>query len=168
MNRPASGDAAPNDAGPNDDAAARKPKMQVGALCLDPATGHVLLITSRGTGRWIIPKGWPMPNLSLSASALQEAWEEAGVQGVIGPREIGRYRYDKHRRLRPSVAVEVRVFPLAVTRLANTYPEAAQRARIWLPPTEAAGRVAEPELQALLAALPLQPSGGLPDDMDRL
>ena len=166
MNRPASGDAAPNDAGP-DDLPARTPKIQVGALCLDPATGHVLLITSRGTGRWIIPKGWPIPNLSLSASALQEAWEEAGVQGLVDPREIGRYGYDKHRRLRPSVAVEVRVFPIAVTRLATTYPEAAQRARIWLPPPEAAGRVAEPELQALLAALQLHPTGGLPDDRDR-
>ena len=73
---------------------ARPPLLQVGAVCLDPATGRVLLITSRGTGRWIIPKGWPMPGRSLAEAALQEAWEEAGVRAKTGE-EMGSYHYDK-------------------------------------------------------------------------
>ncbi len=123
--------------------------MQVGALCLDPADGRVLLITSRGTGRWIIPKGWPMAGRTLADAALQEAWEEAGVQGETGP-ELGRYRYAKEQGQGFAVPVEVRVFPVHVSGLADDFPEAAQRTRRWFDPTEAAGLVAEPDLAGLL------------------
>lgn len=75
----------------------RPSSLQVGALCLDPETGRVLLITSRGTGRWVIPKGWPMEGHSLPGAAAREAWEEAGVEGRVVHEEIGRYAYDKEQ-----------------------------------------------------------------------
>ena len=54
-----------------------------------------LLITSRGTGRWIIPKGWPMPGRTLAQAALREAYEEAGIRGIVETSSIGSYQYYK-------------------------------------------------------------------------
>lgn len=132
----------------------RPPALQVGALCIDPQTGEVLLITSRGTGRWIIPKGWPMAGRSLPGAAAQEAWEEAGVQGRIGHEEIGHYLYEKDQDSGFAVPVEVRVFPLHVRRTEVKFPEADARKRRWFAPTEAARMVAEPGLKQILLALP--------------
>ena len=56
---------------------------------------EILLITSRGSGRWIIPKGWPMAGLSPSQAAALEALEEAGVTGNVSADSVGRYGYDK-------------------------------------------------------------------------
>ena len=131
---------------------ARPPLRQVGAVCLDPDTGRVLLITSRGTGRWIIPKGWPMAGRTLAEAALQEAWEEAGVRGG-GGEELGRYHYGKQQNRGFAVPVEVRAFLVPVQALADDYPEQGERSRRWFPPAEAAGLVAEPELAALLRTL---------------
>lgn len=125
------------------------PLMQVGALCQGPGDGRVLLITSRDTGRWVIPKGWPMTGRSLAAAALQEAWEEAGVRGEVG-RELGRYRYGKVQDEGFSVPVEVRIFPVRVSSLADAFPEAGQRTRRWFDPAEAADRVAERDLARVL------------------
>lgn len=132
----------------------KKPKRhrQVGALCRD-AQGRVLLITSRGTGRWVIPKGWTMSGLTDAEAALREAWEEAGVEGGIGPDPVGEYRYDKGLRDGRTRQVVVRVFPASVSHLAEDWPEAGQRRRGWFTPAEAAALVAEPDLQALLRAL---------------
>lgn len=128
------------------------PRMQVGALCRDRATGRVLLITSRGTGRWIIPKGWPMSGRSMAEAALQEAWEEAGVrpQPDAPMLELGRYHYDKMQDSGFGIPVEVRVFLIRVAALADSFPEAGGRERRWVAPAEAATMVAEPELAALL------------------
>lgn len=131
---------------------ARPPLMQVGAVCLDPDTGRVLLITSRGTGRWIIPKGWPMAGRTLAQAALQEAWEEAGVRAEAGE-ELGRYHYAKQQDRGFAVPVEVRAFLVPVQALAEDWPERGARTRRWFAPREAAALVAEPELAALLAAL---------------
>lgn len=132
----------------------RPPAIQVGALCVDPATGQVLLISSRGTGRWIIPKGWPMEGRSLAGAAAREAWEEAGVVGRIQRSEIGRYHYQKDQDEGFSVPVDVRVFPLTVRKLADKFPESHQRERKWFSPLEAAGLVAEPGLARILRSLP--------------
>lgn len=128
-------------------------RRQVGALCLD-AGGRVLLITSRDTGRWVIPKGWTMPGRTLAEAALCEAWEEAGVEGRIGNLPIGRYRYDKILRNGKARPVVVQVFLAAVDGLAGDWPEAGQRIRRWFAPGEAATLVAEPELRQLLHILP--------------
>ncbi|WP_246026784.1 NUDIX hydrolase [Paracoccus luteus] len=127
----------------------RVPVMQVGALCRDPDTGRVMLITSRGTGRWIIPKGWPMPGLSLAEAALREAWEEAGIRAGDAA-EIGRYRYDKVQSRGFAIPVEVRVFGAGVQALDDEYPEAGQRTRRWFDPETAAGLVDEPDLARLI------------------
>ncbi len=131
---------------------ARPPRLQAGAVCRDPATGEVLLITSRDTGRWIIPKGWPMAGRTLAQAALQEAWEEAGVRAGTAE-ELGVYHYDKAQDEGFAIPVEVQVFLVPVGTLADQWPEEAQRHRRWFPPRTAAGLVAEPELAALLARL---------------
>jgi 8-oxo-dGTP pyrophosphatase MutT (NUDIX family) len=135
---------------------ARQPLMQVGAICLDPATGAVLMITSRGTGRWIIPKGWPMAGRTLAQAALIEAWEEAGVRADFAE-EIGRFAYEKDQDRGFSVPIEVRVFLVRVDGLADDYPERHSRTRRWIMPQEAADLVAEPKLAALLRSLPGSP-----------
>lgn len=131
----------------------RPPAMQVAALCRNPKNGKVLLITSRGTKRWIIPKGWPMPGRSLAAAAAQEAWEEAGVHGEVEERAMGSYHYDKWQDEGYTIPVQVQVFSLSADRLDDTFPETQQRRREWFTPTEAAARVDEPELKVMLARL---------------
>lgn len=132
----------------------RPPEMQVAALCLDEGSGQVLLVTSRGTGRWIVPKGWPMPGRTLAGAAMQEAWEEAGARGHAAGVEIGRYRYDKDQDAGFAIPVEVRVFPMYVESLAEDYPESDQRHRRWFAPHEAARMVSEPGLRRILRTLP--------------
>ncbi|MDO5657566.1 MAG: NUDIX hydrolase [Paracoccus sp. (in: a-proteobacteria)] len=131
----------------------RKPhSMQVAALCFDQR-GRVLLITSRGTGRWIIPKGWPMAGRSLAQAAMQEAWEEAGVRGRLDETPIGSYHYDKRHDRGFSVPTEVQVFAVAVHDLAEEFPERDQRRRGWFSALEAADLVDEPGLQEILRDL---------------
>src|SRR5262245_18847143 len=109
----------------------------------------VLLVTSRETRRWIIPKGWPQPQCDDHAAAAQEALEEAGVVGTADPEVIGSYVYEKRRR-RGATAVRVSVYLLAVTEELADWPEGQQRERAWFTPAEAADRVDEPELRDLL------------------
>ncbi|HEY6918269.1 MAG TPA: NUDIX hydrolase [Tabrizicola sp.] len=139
-------------------------RMQYGALCWRPDGDavEVLLITSRDTGRWVIPKGWPMPGLSPEAAAAQEAWEEAGVQGLTNPLCIGRYGYRKCLTPDTSVPCAVAVYGLRVDALAKSFPEAKERRRKWFRLAEAATLVAEPELATIIAQFipPLQGRAG--------
>ncbi len=132
----------------------RPPRLQVAALCWRPARSgagrEVLLITSRDTGRWIIPKGWPMRGRGAGGAALQEAWEEAGVRGELNETPVGRYHYDKIAKGGHPIPVETMVYAVRVTELAEEYPEVGQRRREWTAPAEAARRVREPELKSLL------------------
>ncbi len=128
---------------------------QYAALChRKTAKGktEILLITSRDTGRWVIPKGWPMQGKSGADCALREAYEEAGIKGEAGKRCIGLYAYDKVLKGGLHQPCIVAVYPVAVTDLADDYPEKGQRVRKWFSPRKAAARVAEPELSTLLAA----------------
>jgi 8-oxo-dGTP pyrophosphatase MutT (NUDIX family) len=111
---------------------------------------RVLLITSRETRRWVIPKGWPMPDRTPAEAAAQEAYEEAGVVGAPAKKPIGIYVYDKRLRDGAQQSVEVSVFPLEVFVEQFGFPEHAQRERLWTTPAEAADRVDEPELKALI------------------
>ena len=135
----------------------RRPRrLQVAALCFDHdgPTRQVLLITSRDSGRWIIPKGWPIDGLDAGGAALQEAWEEAGVKkGCILGDPIGAYDYDKELKTGLPVSVETLVFPVHVKQLDDTYPESGQRRRQWVSPADAANMVQEPELQNILRDL---------------
>jgi 8-oxo-dGTP pyrophosphatase MutT (NUDIX family) len=121
----------------------------------DDAQLEVLLLTSRQTRRWVIPKGWPIRRLSPAASAAREAFEEAGLEGMIaGEEPIGSYRYRKGLNDGRSALVTVAVFLLIVSRQHASWPEQNERTLRWCQPEEAAQLVDEPELAALLRALP--------------
>jgi len=131
------------------------PRTQFGALCWRMHRGRVevLLITSRDTGRWVIPKGWPVAGKAPGDSAAQEAWEEAGVRGEGGTEALGLYAYDKTRKSREALPCVVQVFPLRVEMLAKRFPERKERRRRWFAVDKAAKLVAEPELRAMLVQL---------------
>lgn len=105
---------------------------------------RVLLVTTRGRRGWIIPKGWPIRDLTAAATAAREAYEEAGLIGtMMGDGPIGSYRYEKHRNSRRVVVVyEVAVFLLAVERQLRKWPEKSERETRWFAPEEAAELVA--------------------------
>lgn len=134
--------------------APQETQSQFAALCYRSAGKdgvEILLITSRDTGRWIIPKGWPMKGRNGSETALQEAFEEAGVEGKPAATPIGVYSYDKvldNGAVQPCI---VSVFPVKVSKLRKKYPEVGQRTRRWFTPKKAAEKVNEDELRALLS-----------------
>lgn len=111
---------------------------------------EVLLVTSRGSGRWTIPKGWPMPGKSLAEAAAQEAYEEAGVRGTIDPRPLGRFRHVKQMSVAGDVEVDIVVHPLWVDFELDKFPEFGQRKRKWFKAKEAAKQVDSPELSELI------------------
>jgi 8-oxo-dGTP pyrophosphatase MutT (NUDIX family) len=132
----------------------RRPRdVQVAALCWRVHEGRteVLLITSRDTGRWILPKGWLIDGLDGPRSALQEAWEEAGVKEadlITDP--IGSFDYDKRQDSGYDIPVEANVYKARVITLADEFPEVDERTRKWVTPEEAANMVREPGLQRIL------------------
>jgi ADP-ribose pyrophosphatase len=132
----------------------REPKTQYAALpWRRTADGlEVLLITSRETRRWVIPKGWPIKGLTPAASAAQEAFEEAGVGGPTSSKAVGLYHYNKRLRSGRTQHVRVFVYDLEVTELRDEWPEQHQRERRWMRPAEAAEAVDERELKQLLLA----------------
>ena len=119
---------------------------------------EIMLITSRDTGRWVLPKGWPEEGEEFWQAAAREAVEEAGLEGIIADREIGRYFYAKNRSSRGDLACEVHVFPLKVKHVADTWKEARQRTRRWMSPVDAAAAVKEQDLSALIAAFGADPA----------
>ena len=125
---------------------------QVAALCWRMHKGRVevLLITSRETGRWVIPKGWPITGLTPAGSAAREAWEEAGVEGQTHDQPLGQYLYDKIARPATALPCFVTVFPLRVKILHNRFPERKQRRRKWFAASAASQLVAESDLRLLL------------------
>jgi 8-oxo-dGTP pyrophosphatase MutT (NUDIX family) len=131
-------------------------RTQFGALCWRRHRGRieVLLITSRDTGRWVIPKGGAIEGLSPAGSAAREAWEEAGVEGAVDEAVLGLFRYDKLLKSARRVPCEVQVHALRVARLAARFPERGQRRRRWFDAARAAPLVNEPDLRRLLAELP--------------
>ena len=125
--------------------------QQYAALPWRQAQGlEILLITSRETRRWVIPKGWPMPEKSPAESAAQEAYEEAGIRGKMSAQALGHYGYRKRLRGGAKKRFRVDVFAMEVTEVLDLWPEAHERARQWLSPQEALTLVEEPELAALI------------------
>jgi len=111
---------------------------------------QVMLVTSRDTGRWIIPKGWPMRRKAPHASAAREALEEAGVVGRVGRDPIGTYSYEKRLAGGSIVTCEVRVFSLEVKSQQQHWPEKEEREFHWFSPSGAANAVQEPALGAII------------------
>jgi len=118
---------------------------------------EILLITSRDTGRWVLPKGWPEADEEFYDAAAREAGEEAGLSGAVSRREAGRYYYAKAMSNGEDISCEVLVYPLEVDRIADKWKEKRQRIRKWVSPTEAARMVNEPDLCKLISAFGSDP-----------
>ena len=111
---------------------------------------EILLVTSRTTQRWIIPRGWPMKRKKPHEAAAIEAWEEAGVRGRVRKAAIGRYTYLKMLDNGDVVPCMVDVFQIEVTGAETRFKERGERLVEWVRPDEAARRVREIELKSLL------------------
>lgn len=111
---------------------------------------ELLLITSRETRRWVVPRGNPMLGKSPAEAAAQEAYEEAGISGRTEPEPLGRYRYEKRRRDGRTVEAEVLLFRMEVEKVADRWPEMSERERRWFGVEEAAVAVHESELAELI------------------
>ena len=119
---------------------------------LTPAPSlEILLVTTRRSRRWIIPKGWPIKGLKPPKSAAREAFEEAGVRGKIGTKSVGVFTYDKLLDEHGiQVNCEVKVYPLLVKRQSEVWPEIEQRLVRWFEPSKAVSLIQEKELGTLV------------------
>jgi 8-oxo-dGTP pyrophosphatase MutT (NUDIX family) len=109
-----------------------------------------MLVTSRGTRRWIIPKGWPKRGIPPHESAAKEAFEEAGVLGKVSKRSIGSYPYEKILKEGNTANCRVEVFALRVTRQRKRWPEKRERRLKWYLPSEAVRFIREPHLRRII------------------
>jgi 8-oxo-dGTP pyrophosphatase MutT (NUDIX family) len=136
------------------------PRIQVAALpwrITDENGLEILLVTSRGSKRWILPKGWPEGKESLREAAMREAEEEAGITGAVSTTELGSYYYGKRLATGLERRCQVLVFPLEVKKIADKWPERKRRARQWFDPETAASMVQERDLAELIAAFGVNP-----------
>ncbi|MCG3267803.1 NUDIX hydrolase [Yoonia sp. I 8.24] len=130
----------------------RPPALQVAALChREGDAGTEVLLVSSSSGRWILPKGWPIDGLTASEAAQQEAWEEGGVKKTsvdsAGVQSfLGEKRFDNGS----VVPCEIKVFPLKVKKISDDYPEAERRDRIWASPSRAVELVEDPGLKQVI------------------
>lgn len=130
-----------------------EPRAQYAALPWRfEAQPEIMLLTSRETRRWVIPKGWPMKGRTPSAAAALEAQQEAGLLGRIDRKTLGSYHYRKRLKNGAALWCKVDVFPMRVTRQRKSWPEKSQRLTQWFPYPVAAEQVAEEELKELILA----------------
>ena len=131
-------------------------RRQCAALSLIASDGapRVVLVTSRDTRRWVLPKGWIEPGEAPHQSAKREAFEEAGLVGEADPDPIGSYSYEKRKASGLLLRCDVLVFRFRVDRLLSDWPERHQRERRLFAPHAAAALVLEPCLARLLRSLP--------------
>ncbi len=131
----------------------QRPKaLQVAALCHrgNGEAREYLLVTSRHSGRWILPKGWPITGLKFNEAALREAWEEAGVRhGKAKKKPVGAYTYQKKKATGLEIPVETLVYSVAVKDLSEDYPEASERNRKWVKADDAVEMVNEAQLKSI-------------------
>ena len=131
----------------------RPKSLQMAALCHRGCGDHkeYLLVTSRGTRRWIIPKGWPIRGLKSNETALREAWEEAGViNSLATDKPIGSYIYKKTQANGFELAVETLVYSVAVKEMSEHFPEEDQRRLKWVDAETAADLVSEVGLKSII------------------
>jgi 8-oxo-dGTP pyrophosphatase MutT (NUDIX family) len=117
------------------------------AAAIPVREGRVCLVTSSSGNRWVVPKGHLEPDKTAGQIALQEAWEEAGLVGVLKPEPVGSYLYTKFNNL-----YHVIVFVMDVTEAAEEWPEDSVRRRVWVDLADALARVQEPGLRELIRA----------------
>ena len=131
-------------------------RLQVAALPYrrrSDGSCEILLVTTRGTGRWMVPKGWPMRGKSYAEAAAQEAYEEAGVRGSANPVELGRFDHEKSRFPLTPIQCTVAVFPMSVEKELERWPESAERSRRWFSIKDAAKAVQSPNLARIIASV---------------
>ena len=130
-------------------AAKNEVRTQFAALCFRQRKGktQILLVTSRRTKRWIVPKGWPIESKTPAQSALQEAWEEGGVIGKPVGDCLGVYSFSKEVGDLSCMAM---LYPIKVKSLSKKYPESHERKRRWVSRKKGARLVAEPELARMI------------------
>lgn len=128
-------------------------RTQFAALCYRQRKDkpQFLLITSRERGRWIVPKGWPIPGQEPAEAVMTEAWEEAGVRGSVDPRPVGLFSYMKEYSDKPDLPCMAMVYAVEVDRLARSYPEKEERERKWVSRKKAVAMVDEPELARIIS-----------------
>ena len=117
------------------------------AAALPRRGSRTCIITSSNGKRWVIPKGLIEPGQTAGETALQEAWEEAGLAGALQPEPVGSYLYEKYGN-----TYHVIVFVMEVTEIAPDWPERGIRQRNWVSPTELVERIEEPGLLEVLRA----------------
>lgn len=128
-------------------------RTQFAAMCfrIKGDAPQVLLVTSRTTRRWIVPKGWPMAGMTPVDAARREAWEEAGVKGRMSTACLGIYSYTKLLEdAGDDLPCVVAVFALWVDKVADDFPERAERRRKWFSLKAASQKVDEPELAQII------------------
>lgn len=118
---------------------------------------ELMLVTTRRRGRWIVPKGWGSPDRAPYLSAAMEAFEEAGVIGEIVPTAVGTYDYTKEGKDGALTPCRVTLFPLRVRGTLTHWPERGERQRRWLPISDAADLVDNPELADIVDRIDAQP-----------
>jgi 8-oxo-dGTP pyrophosphatase MutT (NUDIX family) len=130
-----------------------KARKQFGAVPYRIRRGlvEVLLITSRQTKRWIVPKGWPQKTPHHTAKS--EAYEESGVRGKLRRRALGSFEYRKKLTRGREVKCRLKIFPLAVRKQVKSWPEKQERQRRWFKLKEAANRCSDAGLARLLRKL---------------
>jgi 8-oxo-dGTP pyrophosphatase MutT (NUDIX family) len=116
---------------------------QAGVIALNGE--RICLVSSRGGKRWVVPKGCLEPNKTAAEIALQEAWEEAGLVGILQPDPVGTYLYEKAGFL-----CHVTVFLMNVTEMADRWPEQDFRERSWLTVKQAILRIDDAGLRELI------------------
>lgn len=118
---------------------------------------RVLMVTSRDTGRWVMPKGWLMDGKKPWRAAEIEALEEAGATGFISHQPIGTYRYVKRLEVEDDIQCTVTLYPMFVQELKLRWKERAERKRHWFSARKAAKLVDEPDLSEILIRLAHDP-----------
>jgi 8-oxo-dGTP pyrophosphatase MutT (NUDIX family) len=118
------------------------------AAAIPVLDGRVCLVTSSSGRRWVIPKGMIDSGHTAGEAALNEAWEEAGLVGMLSQEPVGSFIYEKYGR--PHHVV---VFILNVTRAADDWPERDVRNREWVELAEAIERVDDPGLKEIIEAI---------------
>lgn len=130
-----------------------KPKRQVAAAIFRGSGDEreLLLVTSRDTGRWIVPKGWIEPGEDGPQAAIREAWEEAGVTGeVLADGPVGNYRYIKQRPRRGDALCDVDVYLVQLREEMSRWPEKGERRRKWFPVATAIGLISDDGLKDVI------------------
>ena len=133
----------------------RRKGKQFAALPYTERNGEmlVMLVTSRETCRWVLPKGWAEKDLSGPELAAKEAFEEAGLVGKVAAQSVGSYTYPKRLPGGRHLECKVKIFAMHVTHMMEDWPERHQRERRWFTLAQAAMAVEEGDLAALLLQL---------------